>query len=63
MFPAARVVVAGVRAFSTSASAQKYKLKTHQGAKKRFKALPSGLFKRVRRSHHASASRLDLITV
>ncbi|EJD34493.1 hypothetical protein AURDEDRAFT_176466 [Auricularia subglabra TFB-10046 SS5] len=35
-----------LRSFSTSAPAQKYKLKTHSGTKKRFKALPSGLFKR-----------------
>lgn len=50
---AARVVQRAL--FSTSAVASKYKIKTHMGAKKRFKALPSGLFKRV--SH--AASRLD----
>ncbi|KZW03224.1 hypothetical protein EXIGLDRAFT_828595 [Exidia glandulosa HHB12029] len=41
-------VARGVRSFSSSASTQKYKLKTHSGTRKRFKALPSGLFKRVR---------------
>jgi len=36
-----------LRSFSVTATAQKYKLKTHSGTRKRYKALPSGLFKRV----------------
>jgi hypothetical protein len=34
--------------FSTTPVAAKYKLKSHSGAKKRWKALASGVFKRVR---------------
>ncbi|GBE85029.1 Putative mitochondrial ribosomal protein new15 [Sparassis crispa] len=36
---------------STSAVLQYPKLKTHQGAKKRWRSLPSGLFKRPKAGH------------
>lgn len=39
------------RAFSTTAVAEFPKLKTHQGAKKRWKAISSGAFKRARAGH------------
>ncbi|KAH9922854.1 uncharacterized protein BXZ73DRAFT_20433, partial [Epithele typhae] len=36
------------RLFSTTAAPQFPKLKTHQGAKKRWRSMPSGVFKRGR---------------
>ncbi|KZP01307.1 hypothetical protein CALVIDRAFT_559928 [Calocera viscosa TUFC12733] len=48
------------RAFSTTAVAagKEYKLKTHQGAKKRWKAMPSGDFKRWKCSKTHNNSHL-----
>lgn len=40
-----------VRSFTTSAVAQFPKLKSHSGAKKRWKALSNGTFKRVSGYH------------
>ncbi|OCH84191.1 ribosomal protein L35 [Obba rivulosa] len=44
-------LVATTRLFSTSAVAQYPKLKSHSGAKKRFKSLANGFFKRARAGH------------
>ncbi|KAF8320457.1 hypothetical protein DL93DRAFT_2074122 [Clavulina sp. PMI_390] len=57
-----RLSVTPSRGFSTSS--QLLKLKTHHGAKKRWSALPGGLFKRGKagRSHlnsHMPSSRLN----
>lgn len=41
-------VLATTRLFSTSAVAQFPKLKSHSGAKKRWRSIASGIFKRVR---------------
>ncbi|KLO08672.1 ribosomal protein L35 [Schizopora paradoxa] len=46
------------RTFSTSAVASFPKLKTHQGAKKRWKAISSGAFKRAKAGHsHLNVSK------
>ena len=42
-----RIFGGGIRSFSTTAVAQFPKLKTHQGAKKRWRAIANGKFKRV----------------
>ncbi|PCH40030.1 hypothetical protein WOLCODRAFT_136618 [Wolfiporia cocos MD-104 SS10] len=67
MFSIARIVstaqlLASPRFFSTTAVAQKYKLKSHHGAKKRFKSIASGAFKRahaglVHKNVHKSPAR------
>ncbi|TDL23246.1 hypothetical protein BD410DRAFT_747299 [Rickenella mellea] len=44
--------IAPARSFATSAVTHLYKLKTHQGAKKRWRGLPNGLFKRGKAGHH-----------
>lgn len=48
------------RTFSTSAVAEFPKLKTHSGAKKRWKAIASGAFKRVRSKTTSILSALCL---
>ena len=50
MFFLATRLVSAVRLFSTSPVAQYPKLKSHSGAKKRWRSMASGVFKRVRRS-------------
>ncbi|KAI9573525.1 hypothetical protein HD554DRAFT_2012773 [Boletus coccyginus] len=46
------------RAFSTSAIANFPKLKTHSGAKKRWRAIASGKFKRAHANHsHKNVSK------
>ncbi|KAG8925005.1 hypothetical protein FRC02_010048 [Tulasnella sp. 418] len=52
------------RNFSVSTPLQKYKLKTHSGTRKRWTALPNGLFKRgkvgkVHLNTHKAASRVN----
>ncbi|KAI0333658.1 hypothetical protein GY45DRAFT_1296487 [Cubamyces sp. BRFM 1775] len=44
-------VLATTRLFSTSASAQFPKLKSHSGAKKRWRSIASGVFKRAKAGH------------
>ncbi|KAI0769011.1 hypothetical protein BD413DRAFT_86559 [Trametes elegans] len=44
-------VVATTRMFSTSAAAQFPKLKSHSGAKKRWRSIASGIFKRGKAGH------------
>ncbi|KAI1793389.1 hypothetical protein LXA43DRAFT_972037 [Ganoderma leucocontextum] len=44
-------VLGTARLFSTSATAQFPKLKSHSGAKKRWRSIASGLFKRGRAGH------------
>lgn len=51
MFSLARLVTSA-RLFSTSAATNFPKLKSHSGAKKRWRSLPSGLFKRAHPYHH-----------
>ncbi|OSD07266.1 hypothetical protein PYCCODRAFT_1463558 [Trametes coccinea BRFM310] len=50
MFPIARILTTA-RLFSTSAAAQFPKLKSHSGAKKRWRSIASGIFKRARAGH------------
>ena len=47
MFSFATRLVPSVRFFSSTAVPQYPKLKSHSGAKKRWKSLPNGKFKRV----------------
>jgi hypothetical protein len=46
--PALSSIAANFRLFSSTPSVAKYKLKSHSGAKKRWKSIASGAFKRVR---------------
>ena len=55
-------VLATTRLFSTSASAQFPKLKSHSGAKKRWRSIASGVFKRVC-MHPANASQYLISTL
>ncbi|KAF8517436.1 hypothetical protein BU17DRAFT_49912 [Hysterangium stoloniferum] len=58
-FVTARVAVGTTHtSFSTSAFTQFPKLKSHSGAKKRFKLLPNGSFKRAKAGHqHLNACK------
>ncbi|RPD62327.1 hypothetical protein L226DRAFT_335353 [Lentinus tigrinus ALCF2SS1-7] len=44
-------VLGTARLFSTSAAAQFPKLKSHSGAKKRWRSIASGIFKRAKAGH------------
>ncbi|OBZ71581.1 50S ribosomal protein L35 [Grifola frondosa] len=51
-------LLATTRLFSTSAVSQLYKLKTHQGTKKRWRSIASGVFKRGKAGHkHLNVSK------
>ena len=58
MFSLAARLVSSIRSFSTSAMPQYPKLKSHSGAKKRWRSLANGKFKRVSSGHALSRSSL-----
>ncbi|ETW81708.1 hypothetical protein HETIRDRAFT_173387 [Heterobasidion irregulare TC 32-1] len=55
---ARRLVASPARGFSTSSIFQFPKLKTHSGTKKRWRSMPSGIFKRAHAGHsHLNVSK------